>query len=78
MSAPIRLRDARRMLYDAGFTLRRTMGKHEVWSHPDGRSLSLPFTPARDGIRGFLAQKVRTYAAGKGLVYHRAQEGGYE
>ena len=60
------------MLAAAGFLLVRTSGKHEVWRHSDGRSLSLPFTPSRDGIRGFLAHKVRTYAEGKSLVYHRS------
>ncbi len=72
MSArPIKIREARKMLSGAGFIQIRTSGKHEVWRHSDGRSLSLPYTPTRDGIAGYLAQKVRTYAAGKSLIHQR-------
>ncbi len=58
---PIKLREARKMLHQAGFIRIRTSGKHEVWRHSDSRSLSLPFTPTGDGLRGSLAQKVRAF-----------------
>lgn len=70
---PIPLKEARRMLRDVGFSMARRSGKHEVWSHPDGRSVSMPHEPVRDGLHGYLAHKVRTYADGRHLTYHEAQ-----
>jgi predicted RNA binding protein YcfA (HicA-like mRNA interferase family) len=68
---PISLRDARKLLKGAGFEMTRRRGKHEVWGHPDGRSVSLPHTPERDGLHGYLAHKVRTYARGERLTYQK-------
>lgn len=66
MTTPIPQRVARQMLTDAGFSFSRKT-KHEVWSHPDGRMVSMP--KAVTELRGFLAHKVRTYAKGERLTY---------
>jgi predicted RNA binding protein YcfA (HicA-like mRNA interferase family) len=34
-------RDVRRILHDAGWSMTRVTGSHEIWSHPDGRWTSL-------------------------------------
>jgi len=34
-------REVRRALRDAGWSLVRVSGSHEVWSHPDSRHLSV-------------------------------------
>src|SRR6266511_3359460 len=35
-------RDVKRALRRAGWVRRRVTGSHEVWTHPDGRLVSLP------------------------------------
>ncbi len=73
MGSTIQKRVAERMLRGAGFQCVRVR-KHEVWAHTDGRTLSLPRSPTKGELRGYLAQKVRTYARGAGLVHHQAGE----
>ena len=70
MSSVIPVRTAEKMLRDAGFEFVR-MSKHAIWKHPDGRTLSLPRSPQKGELRGYMAQKVRTYARGDRLTHQR-------
>ena len=71
MSSVIPIRTAEKMLRDAGFEFVR-MSKHAIWKHPDGRTLSLPRSPQKGELRGYMAQKVRTYADGRQLSHELA------
>lgn len=35
-------RDVTRALVQAGWTLARAKGSHEIWVHPDGRRVAIP------------------------------------
>jgi predicted RNA binding protein YcfA (HicA-like mRNA interferase family) len=35
-------RDVKRILKSAGWTMSRTRGSHELWTHPDGRQVVVP------------------------------------
>ena len=66
---------AGKMLRQAGFT-RVRQRNHAVWTHPDGRSVTLPLS-GRD-LYGNMAHKVRKYAEGGETSYQRQEGGRYE
>lgn len=70
----LKLREARRMLKQGGFDP-SGVGKHERWSHPDGRTVTLPHKPKGDGLYGFMERKIRAYANGDGTYFERNKEG---
>ncbi len=35
-------RDVRAALHNDGWTVARVSGSHEIWEHPDGRSVAVP------------------------------------
>lgn len=48
-----------RWLKDEGFVLQRARGKHEIWKHPDGRSVAFPHSPNGDVVTGDFLRRVR-------------------
>ncbi len=41
-------REFQRVARLLGFILKRTVGSHEQWEHPDGRSVTIPIHGARE------------------------------
>lgn len=63
----VKVLEAERKLAEAGFSCLRER-KHRVWSHPDGRTVTMPLSPTRE-LYGSMAHKVRRYAIGRGTSY---------
>lgn len=68
---PLPIREARKLLRKAGFEHTAT-NSHEKWSHPDGRTVTLPHHPRHDGLYGFMEKKIRMYAKGQLTKYERS------
>lgn len=67
------LRDARRILKEHGFTLRK-QGKHEQWADDSGRLVSLPHKPVGGRLYGFLAQAIRRIERGQRPTKERGRK----
>lgn len=64
MTAPIPIRDAKRILRANGFWIRNE-GKHEQWVDATGRTVSLPHKPVGGALYGFLAQAIKRIERGE-------------
>ena len=67
----MKIREAERLLHEMGFTCKAGK-KHDKWSHPDGRMVTLSRSAKHPDLYGALKRKIELWYSGK--TFNRANQ----